>query len=37
MHRLWALVTILLIPVFALYGLWVYGGYLMDQKQQRRE
>jgi hypothetical protein len=36
-HRMLVLVTILLSPVFALYGLWVYGGYLMDQLGQRRK
>jgi len=36
MHRLWAIGTILLLPVFMLYGLWVYVGSLMDKANQRR-
>jgi len=38
MHRVWGLITILLSPIFALFGLWVYSGYVADKLgQQRRE
>jgi len=37
MNKLWIIGTIALSPIFAIYGLWVYGGYLMDKRQQRRE
>lgn len=36
MNRLWALVTIALSPLFAIYGLWVYGGSLADKLGQER-
>jgi len=36
MHRLWALGTIILSPMFAIYGLWVYGGHIADKLGQRR-
>jgi hypothetical protein len=35
MNRLWALVAIVLSPIFAIYGLWVYCGSLADKLGQK--
>jgi hypothetical protein len=35
MNKLWIIGTIILSPIFAIYGLWIYGGHLMDRAGQR--